>query len=340
MFDVLKTQQKLVKAALPYSFEQSSGELLAELARPLCDEMWFDEIGNLICHIPGPGKKILFCAHRDVIGFMVRDITETGAVKLMAVGGQTASELLHTVVRFENGTVGVIRSAVDGLPDSMKDIYCDIGAVTREEAEELVSIGDVAVFKSPTFAGTGDTIITPYADDLSGCIAILRAMEQVKAPENDCYFAFTVREESGCHGADVLGKTLYPDVGIAVDVTDALDEVRSEEPKNVKLGGGVVIGFRDGSIHNPLVIKTLCRTAEELGMEYQSSAMPYGGTDASGLTDAHNGIPTSVLSIPCRGMHSPTEIYSVSDIDSTARLIVAAASASFPTFSTPQEDVK
>lgn len=332
MFDYLEMQQKLLTAALPSGCEDRLGALLGELARPYVDRVWTDGAGNVICHKKGSGKKIALPAHRDVIGFMVRNILPSGALKIIPIGGHSAGKLANTPVRFENGTRGVICKCV-GEQDkvkSMADLYIDIGASSREEAESAVRVGDVAVFDTPCVCGGNDTIMTPYADDLVGCMVLLRAMELMKETDNDLYFIFSVREEIGTQGASVAAWEIEPALCIAVDVTDALDEPCSEEPKNIFFGKGPSIAVRDGNIYNPPVYRALRELAEREGIPYQEESMPYGGTDAGAFMDMKHGTAATVVSIPTRGMHSPQEMYNRQDAENTARLIAAACCCEFP----------
>lgn len=331
MQDILALQKMLLEAAMPFSIEKQSGELLAKLIRPYVDEIYTDNIGNVICHKKGPGMKLVFPAHRDVIGFMARNVTPSGAVKITSVGGHDASELVNTPIRFENGARGVIRKS---CPESrgasgFGELYADIGAVSASEAEKLVQPGDMAVFDLPCVK-RGTRIMTPYADNLIGCITLLLAVQQLKECAHDVYFIFTVREEEGATGALVAAWNLDPDICIAVDVSDALDEPRSEQPRNIRLGGGPSITARDGSIHSPAVWEKLLDLAEEIGIVHQSESMPYGGTDASSFQENRKGAVTAVISIPTRGIHSPVEIYDTADVEGAAALIAAISAREFP----------
>lgn len=331
MPDFISLQRELCGIALPFSREQESGQRLAALMRPYVDEIWTDAIGNVVCHKKGDGRKIVFPAHRDVIGFMARAVTPSGAVKIVPVGGHDASELVNTPVRFENGTRGVIRKCCPPEKGAagFSELYVDIGAISESEAAAQVQPGDLAVFD---LAGTekGTRVLTPYADNLIGCITLLLAAQQTKRCANDVYFVFTVREEEGAAGAQVAAWNLDPDVCIAVDVSDALDEPRSEQPRNIRLGGGPSITARDGSIHSPIIWEMLMDCAAELGIRHQSESMPYGGTDASCFQDNRGGAVTAVISIPTRGIHSPVEIYDTADVEGAAALIAAVCAREFP----------
>lgn len=332
MFDFIQKQKELLLSALPSGFEEKLGTVLAELARPHVDEIWFDGVGNLICHKRGIGKKIAIPAHRDVIGFIVRRILPSGALKIIPIGGHSAAKLTNTPVRFENGVRGVTYKCVDEAesPSDVAELYIDIGAVSEQESAELVQVGDVAVFDTPCVRGGGDTVMTPYADDLVGCAVLLRAMELLKETKNDLYFIFSVREEIGTQGADVAAWGIEPDICIAVDVTDALDEPCSEQPRNILFGKGPSIAVRDASIYNPAVYRTLRMLAEQERIPYQEESLPFGGTDAGAFMDTKSGIAATVVSIPVRGMHSPQEIFDQNDAENTARLIAAACSCDFP----------
>ena len=184
MLNILELHRQLLEAALPSGFERPQGELLARLARPFVDEIRTDALGNVICRKKGPGKKILFPAHMDVIGLMVTFVDDKGFLRFEPIGGHSPAGLIGATVRLESGVRGSIWP--DATADVYKhgwqavdihDLFIDIGAESREEAEQLAPIGSVCVFDAQHGETAGGTLMTPYADDLCGCIALLIAME-------------------------------------------------------------------------------------------------------------------------------------------------------------------
>ena len=208
--DILKTLQALNACHGPSGDEQQVAQAIEKLAAPFVDEITTDTLGNLICHKRGGGKRIMFAAHMDSIGFIVTHIDEKGFLRFGRIGGLSAHEVLGTPIRFKNGVRGVVACPGKTDPKEMK------------EAKAMVQVGDTAVYDTAAFV-SGSRIISPYLDDRIACVVLLMAMEQLKATENDLYFVFTVQEEVGIRGARTAAYGVDPDYGIAVDVTDSDD---------------------------------------------------------------------------------------------------------------------
>lgn len=331
MFDILTLQKELSAIALPSGFEGVTAEHLKKLAGPFCDEMVIDPLGSLICHKKGEGEKIMLCAHMDVIGFMVTYIDEKGCLRFEPIGGHKTAFLHRTPVRLENGLKGVIMCEkwAEESKKIMADIpvsafYIDIGAGSYEKAKELVQIGDVAVFDSGTYSQNG-CVITNYADDLVACIVLLKTMESLKESPYDLYFVFTVQEERGLYGAMTSAYTIHPDMGIALDVCGTGDTPSETAYCDVKLGMGPTVKVRDASlICNPQVVEFLRKGAEKAGVPYQNEIILSGATDAGAIQRTHGGILSGVVSIPTRHVHSPAEIYSLSDAENAVKLLLGA----------------
>ena len=333
MFDVFELQKKLVAAVQPSSREESVRRVLRELAAPYCDEMYTDTLGSLICRKRGPGKKVVMPAHMDVIGFMATYIDERGFIRFGQAGGYYPGYMYATPVRFESGVRGVMMPEDKSGPMKKKlgemlptDFYIDIGARSREEALRHVRIGDFAIYDTtPIRVGDG-CIMTPYADDLSGCILLLLAMEQLKESENDLYFVFTAQEESGIRGAGTVAYRLEPDLCIATDGYFTGDTPASTVKMAVRVGGGPTIKIRDrGMMPNRRVINHLRAAAEEAGIAYQDEILLAGSTDAAAMQQTRGGVLSGCISVPMRNIHSPCEMYSIADVENGARLMAAAA---------------
>ena len=333
MFDTLTLQKQLVAAAMPSGFESGVGALLAELAAPYADEVMTDALGNVICHKKGEGKRIMLAAHMDLIGFMVTYINEKGYLRFEPIGGHTPAFLHRTPIRFKNGTKGVVMCEkwAEESKKKMSDVrttnfYIDIGANSYEKAASMVSIGDVCVFDGETYSQNG-MVLTPYADDLVACTVLLRVMEQLKQSPYDLYFVFTVQEEVGLRGAGTSAHRIAPEMGIAVDVCGTGDVPSSTAYFDVKLGRGATVKIKDGSLLcNPQVISFLRDAAERAGVTYQDEVMLSGGTDAGAIQRTLGGILAGGVSIPTRNIHSPREIYSLSDVDGAVSILTEALS--------------
>lgn len=333
MFDTLTLQKQLVAAAMPSGFESGVGALLAELAAPYADEVMTDALGNVICHKKGEGKRIMLAAHMDLIGFMVTYIDEKGYLRFEPIGGHTPAFLHRTPIRFKNGTKGVVMCEkwAEESKKKVSDVrtanfYIDIGANSYEKAASMVSIGDVCVFDGETYSQNG-MVLTPYADDLVACTVLLQVMERLKESPYDLYFVFTVQEEVGLRGAGTSAHRIAPEMGIAVDVCGTGDVPSSTAYFDVKLGRGATVKIKDGSLLcNPQVISFLRDAAERAGVTYQDEVMLSGGTDAGAIQRTLGGILAGGVSIPTRNIHSPREIYSLSDVDGAVSILTEALS--------------
>ncbi len=333
MLDFLEVFESVKNAALPSGIEGRQAEVLKRYAEPFADEIYVDRIGNLICHKNGPGKKLMFAAHMDVIGFMATFIDENGFIRFATVGGHAAYALPETRVRFENGIYGYIKS--DGRVKAEKlsdvpatDLFIDIGAGSREEAAKYISPGICAVFDSDVRKIADGNIMTPYADNLAGCASLLLAMSSLNYSQNDLYFVFSVQEELGLRGAKCAANGIGPYMGIAIDLTRTGDSPAESDNQRmaVRVGGGPAIKIRDSSlICDKPAVEHLRKSAEAIGVTYQNEVLIAGGTDSAAMQRARRGTLSSCVSIPGRNIHSPSEIINVNDAVGAAKILAAAA---------------
>ena len=302
--------------------------VIHQLARPWADEITSDVMGNLVARKKGSGPKVMFAAHMDSIGFIVTHIEKEGCLRVGKLGGISPKDVLNTPVRFKNGVRGVL-VAEEKAEDKLKleDCYIDIGARDEEQARSLVQVGDTAVYDTAVTEVNG-RVISPYLDDRIACAILLKAMEQVGPCENDLYFVFTVQEEVGTRGAKTAAWSVDPDYGIAVDVTDVDDTPGSAKYGTCKLGRGAAVKVMDSSvICQPEVVKALEQCAQDKGIAVQRDIIRAGGTDAGPIHVTRTGVRTGGISIPCRYIHTPTEMADLSDVQSCVDLAVAFAQA-------------
>jgi endoglucanase len=186
--------------------EMSVSELIKETVSPYVDEIYTDSLGNLIARKKGNGKKIMFAAHMDQIGMMITEITEKGFLKFASIGGLIPFTLIGQQVIFKDGFYGVINTEMD--LESSKDygrldvssLYIDIGANTKEMAEERVKIGDTATFSNYYYEDER-IVMSRALDDRIGCYVLMEALKSDKKSDADVYYVFTVQEEVGTRGA-------------------------------------------------------------------------------------------------------------------------------------------
>ncbi|WP_125114652.1 M42 family metallopeptidase [Agathobaculum sp. Marseille-P7918] len=311
----------------PSGREDAVREAIAAIAGEYIDDVTTDALGNLICRKKGSGKKVLFAAHMDSIGVVATYIDEKGFIRFSQVGGLFKGDLINIMVRFANGTRGVI-SYEEKTPFkdlTLDNLFIDIGAKDRADAEQQVQVGDFAVFEAPRFEQNG-VLCGPYLDNRIGCVTLLRAMEQIGETDNDLYFVFTAQEEVGLRGAGAAAFAVQPDVAIAVDVTDTGDLPERKTPMAVDMGKGPTVKVMDRSvICTPAVCAALEQAAADCGVATQREILQFGGTDTAALQKARAGVQAGAVSIPTRYIHSPSEMCAVSDVEDAAKMLARFA---------------
>lgn len=327
--DMIKVLTQLVEAFGPSGCEQEAARVIEDLARPYADEISRDVLGNLICHKRGTGPKVMFSAHMDSIGLVATHIDDKGFVRVGAVGGVGAVDVLYTPVRFQNGTRGLICAEKGAKMDQLKvnELLVDIGASSGDEAKKLIQVGDAAVYDTPLFAA-GNRVVSPYLDDRIACLVLLMAMERLDMSDNDLYFVFSAQEEVGTRGAKTAAWTVDPDYGIAVDVTGVDDEPGSKHMASALCGKGAAVKVMDRSlISSPALVERLMSLAAEKSIPAQRDVLQFGGTDAGPIQAARGGVYAGGISIPCRYVHTPTEMADLGDVQACVDLVRAFAAA-------------
>lgn len=314
---------KKITEAFGVSGEESSIiEIIKAELQGYVDEMSVDCLGNLIAHKKGSGKKMMFSAHMDEIGFMVTHIEKEGFLRFTNIGGHRPYTLVGLRVIFSNGIIGTIASQRVKNPNELNydNLFIDIGAQDQTEAEKLVKIGDTCGFYNPTVQ-SGNRMIGNSMDDRIGCAILIEAAKRLKTSPNDIYFVFSVQEEVGLRGAKTSAYQIHPDMGIALDVTPTGD-IPEGFKLNVKLGQGAAIKVKDASlIAHPLVKNFMIETATKHQIPFQMEVLTFGGTDAGAIHLTKEGIPSGTISIPCRYVHSPSEMVDLDDVEACINLV-------------------
>ena len=289
------------------------------------DDIYTDNLGNLIAKIngTGKGKKIMLAAHMDQIGLMITHIDEDGFLRFTNIGGVNPYFLVGKTVVFNEGTRGTIGvEKYDNISEiKMSKLYIDIGASSEEEARKKVNIGDSAVY-APNFNDNGDRLTSSYFDDRIGCFVLVDTIEKLSDTPHEIYFVFTAQEEVGARGAKTAAFQIEPDIGIAVDVT-ATGDTPESPTMSVSLGDGTAIKVKDrGSITHPWIKELLTTTAKKHSINYQLEVLEYGGTDAMTIHTTKGGIPSGTVSIPCRYIHTPGETIDLNDVRASVQLLI------------------
>lgn len=337
MRDLLK---KLTEAPGISGFEDEIRNLMMDELEGHVDEMEVDNMGNMIALKKGKegGKRVMLAAHMDEIGLLVRYIDKEGFIKFSKIGGINDQMLLNqeVTIHTSNGTVtGVIGSKP---PHRMKeaerkkvigyeDMFIDIGASDREEAEGMVKLGDPIIINQE-FAELGKTLVKGKAlDNRVGCAVLIEVMKQAET-DATLYGVGTVQEEVGLKGAKTSAFKINPDMAIALDVTISGDHPGiKEDEAPAKAGKGPAIILADASgrgiMTHPKVKELLISAADEEGIPYQLEVSEGGTTDASAIHLTREGIPTGVISPPTRYIHTPVSVVNVEDVENAVKLILA-----------------
>lgn len=319
--------QKLVESTGPSGYEGQIRSVVQAEIEPFTDEQRIDALGNLIARKGngGPdGIKLMLAAHIDEIGVMVTQVDEHGFVRFTTLGGVRPYTCIGGRVRFLNGASGII--SLEPLDDMTKiptfeQLYIDLGLSTNQNSP--VGIGDVAVFDRP-FLDLGARLVAKSMDDRIGAAVLIETLHQLKETPHQLYFVFSVQEEVGVRGATTAAFGIDPDLGLAVDVTATDDTPRRTKVRmEVSLGKGPAIKVRDGGmLADRRVVDWMVRGAEKLGLPYQLEILEAGSTDARAMQLTRAGVPAGCLSIPCRYVHSPSEMVDFEDVQQAVQLLV------------------
>ncbi|AFQ45426.1 M42 family metallopeptidase [Desulfosporosinus meridiei] len=315
--------EQLTQIFGPSGSEEQVAEFISAQISPYCDEVISDTLGNLLAVRHGTGKKIMVAAHMDEIGLMITHIDKEGFLRFTPLGGVRTANLVGQRVKFNTGRIGTIGVEKLAKPSDFKldKLYIDIGAVSQNEAEQIVHLGETAVFVGD-FVEVGSRIMAKALDDRVGCFVVIEALKRSKST-NELVFAFTAQEEIGTRGAKTAAYALEPDLAIAVDVT-ATGDTPKDHTMSVKLGSGVGIKVLDRSLITPPQIKRwMAGVAAERNIPFQWEVLEYGGTDSGAIHLSRGGVPSGVISIPTRYVHSPAEMVDRSDVQAAVDLLVS-----------------
>lgn len=328
--------KKLLLAPSPSGYEQPVQQVVRDFAAPFAAEVTTDWHGNVVAAVnPTGSPRIMLAGHCDQIGLMVKHIDDKGYLWVDPIGGWDIQMLIgqNMVIHNQSGPVpGVIaRKAIHLLtPEERKkvpemtDLWIDIGAKGKEQAEELVSIGDPVTFELGFRELQNGLAAAPGMDNKVGAWVVMNALKQVAAgnPAAAVFAVSTVQEEIGLRGAKTSAYAIEPQLGIAVDVTHATDcpTVDKQKYGEVHLSDGPVV-YRGPNV-NPVMhaqLKTIS-AEKEIPVQIAGISRP-AGNDANAMQVNQAGMATAIVAIPNRYMHSPVEVISLTDLENAARLI-------------------
>ncbi|MET1160058.1 MAG: M42 family metallopeptidase [Thermoprotei archaeon] len=341
--EIYSLLKKLCDAIGPSGYEDEVREIVIEEFKKTADQLWTDTLGNVIAVKKGGGEaKLMLAAHMDEIGMFVSHIDDNGFLRVVPIGGIPERTVIYQKVRIKTRTGNVLRGVVGLKPPHIlkkeelekipefKDIFIDIGASSREEAEKMgVRIGDIVVYDRELTRHGNNRVTGKALDDRSGLAVLLKAFELIEKPGVDIYAVATVQEEVGLKGARTAAFAISPDAAIALDVTIASDV--PDTPKHLwftQLGKGPAIKIVDGRaatglISNRRLVDKLVEIAESEKIPYQLEVLAGGTTDASIIALNKEGVPATTISIPARYIHSPVEVVDLTDMENAVKLVKA-----------------
>jgi len=331
--------KKILEAAGPSGYESQIAKIMCDELKKSCAEVEMDNFGNVIAK-KGKGKvKIMLAAHMDEIGLMVKCITKEGFLHFIKLGGIDDRILpaQRVIVKSKKGDcLGIIGTKPPHLqkdeerkkPLKYEDMFIDIGCQDKEEAEKKVAVGDVIIFEPNAGVLNGKLCYGKAIDNRVGCFALIKIMEKLEV-EAEVYAVATVQEEVGLKGARTSSFKIDPDYALAIDTNVAGDTPQiNERESSLKLGKGVSITIIEASGRGLIVSQKmkdlLVETAIKNKIKYQLDVIDGGMTDGAIISMNREGIPTGVLAIPTRYIHSPTGVFSIDDLESAVELTVEA----------------
>jgi putative aminopeptidase FrvX len=330
--------KRLLDTPGPSGFEGPAARVWREEAATFADLVTTDVAGNSMAEVnPGGSPTIMLDGHIDEIGVIVQYIDDDGFVYISPIGGWDCQVIVGQRLRFAGrngdviGVVGkkpvhLLKQADRDVASKFTDLWVDIGATTRAEADARIAVGDSGVIDSRTMDFPNNRIVSRSIDDRIGAFVVLEALRRYAQNPGPARVvaAATTQEEIAWHGggAIVCTNCINPKMAICVDVTFATDHpgMEKKEIGDHRIGGGPVISR--GAVLSPVVFELLRSTADRNKIPFSVHAAARDtSTNADAIHIAREGVATALVSIPNRYMHSPNELVSLEDVDRTATLI-------------------
>jgi endoglucanase len=337
--DFLRT---LLNTPSPSGFETRGQRVWLDYVKRFAEATETDAYGNAVAWFnKGGSPRLMLAAHADEIAMTVNFINEQGFIYVRKVGGidpaitRAQRVTIHTRTGPVRGVVGnvaphLMKGEGDPKPPKIHDLFIDIGAASRREAEKLVRIGDPITLADEFETLRGDLAVARAFDNRVGTFAVaesLRLLHDDKRKINAEICAVSnVQEEVGCLGARQIAYTLKPDAALVVDVTHATDypAVNQAQHGDIKIGQGPALTH--GGPNHAEVVARLEKVAAQQKINLQHEAISsHSGTDADVIFWTRGGIPSALISVPNRYMHSPVEVVSLKDLEQIPQLMSAFA---------------
>lgn len=328
--------KQVLRTPSPSGYETPLQSIVRDYVAPFADRVTTDLHGNVLAvRNHDADRRIMLAGHCDQIGLIVQYIDSDGFIYAQSIGGWDVQMLLGqrmTIWTDQGPVLGIIgRKPIHLLTEEerkqvpkLKDLWIDIGAANREEAQKLVRVGDAVTVELTYQELRNGRAASPAMDDKCGMWVVIEALRRIDPSKLQwaVFAVSTVQEEVGLRGARTSAFGIDPEVGIAVDVTHATDcpTIEKKEEGDIALGKGPVV-YR-GPNMNPKVAARLADVARRHNLPFQPAAAGKAtGTDANSIQVNRAGVATGLVSIPNRYMHSPVEMISLEDIDRAADLL-------------------
>lgn len=340
MQPIVELLRKLSEAHGPPGREDEIRSIILEELKGLVENVYVDSLGNVIAerHGPAHGPKVMLAAYMDEVSLIVKHVEEDGFLRFELLGGVDTRVLLsqRVLIHVPTATIpGVIGAKPPHVlsPEDMKkpvetnEMYIDIGAKSREEVAKLgVRVGVPATFDARFISTAVDgTYVGKAFDDRIGCVVGLSVIGNLRSQSLPCSLGavFTVQEEVGLRGAGVAAYKVNPDLAFVLEGTFAVD-TPGVEPKDYvsRTGYGPAIRVMDSSmITQSRILDYMVEVAEKEAIPFQLQLSSRGATDAGRIHLTREGIPTGVIAVPCRYLHSPSLMLNIQDVMNAVRLV-------------------
>lgn len=337
--------RELIETPSPSGFEQQAQALVRERLKGMVDDIRSDVNGNVIAvKNPKAPFRVMLAGHCDEIGLMIKHIDDQGFIYFASIGGIDPAILpgqrveIHTEKGIVDGVIGkkavhLMEQEERGKPMKTHEFWIDIGASDKKDAMKAVAVGDAVTMSRRFVQLRNDMIAARGMDDRTGAWTVVETMRRLKKLNLSVgvYGVTTVQEELGLRGAHTAAYTVEPNIGIAIDVGFASDHPTADKKRigEVSLGQGPIL--HRGANINPKLAKFMETVAKRKKIPYQMQAEERAtGTDANVMQISRAGAAAALVSIPNRYMHTPVEVVSLKDLDTTVDLLVATISAIKP----------
>ncbi len=330
---MIKNLEKLSNLPGVSGNEDAVRSYILEKIEGLADEVSVDNTGSVIAVKKGSSptkRRLMVCAHMDEVGLIITSVSEDGLLHFATVGGIDPAVLCGRTVLVGStritGVIGVVPIHLASKDDrnnipKVENMFIDIGAGSKEEAELRVTPGDICVFDT-VFETFGEGLLKGKAlDDRAGCAILIELMKQEYMC--DVYFVFTTMEEVGLRGAGCAAFTVDPELALVIEATTAADIAGVDEGREVCfVGSGAVVGFMDRrTIYDRELFTTALDIGRTKGISVQIKQAVAGGNDAGAIQQTRGGVRTLAVSLPCRYLHAPASLIAESDLRSVYELV-------------------